>query len=112
MKENPERQKPGYAPLLTGDFDGDGSIDVALIGRGRQKGKEKLFVLIASQQKGQYRHAFLQPLDWDKAALAVRDGTLILNKIFGPTDDFWWLRWNGKTYLLRYAGAEMGGRPR
>jgi hypothetical protein len=46
------------------------------------------------------------------AALATKDGNLILSAFFGPTDDFWWLRWNGKTYLLRHARDEWGGGPR
>ena len=101
-------RQQGYTSALTGDFNRDGSLDVALIGRGRQKGKEKLFLLIASRQKSDYRRLFLQPLDWDKAALAAKEGNLILSMFFGPTDDFWWLRWNGKTYLLRYADDDMG----
>jgi len=108
MQEDHEKQKPGYAPLLVGDFNRDGAMDVALIGRGTRQGKEKLFVLIAAQQHSQYRRLFLQALDWDKAALAATNGKLILSMFFGATDDFWWLRWTGNTYLLRYAGDEMG----
>ena len=113
MPADTATQKPAHTPLLTGDFNHDGAMDVALIGRGKQKGKEKLFVLIASVQEGGYRRLFLLPLDWDKAALAhgkgegVRAGTVILSNIFEPTDDFWTLRWNGQTFVLRYFGEEM-----
>jgi hypothetical protein len=108
-------RQQGYMSALTGDFNRDGSLDVALIGRGRQKGKEKLFLLIASRQKSDYRRLFLQPLGWDKAALAASDGTglkagtIILSDIFHAADDYYTLRWNGRTFVLRYAGDEMGG---
>jgi len=104
-----EMQVQGYAPLLTGDFNRDGTMDVALIGRAEEKGKGRLFVLIASVREGGYRRLFLQPLlEWNKAALAAKERRLILSHIFGPSDDFWWLIWNGKTFDSRYAGDDMG----
>jgi hypothetical protein len=106
MPADPTSRKPAYAPLLTGDFNRDGSLDVALIGRGRQNGKDRLFVLVASRALNQYRRQFLKPLDWNKAALAAADGQLILGTFFGPTDHFWWVRWDGRDYVLRYAGAK------
>jgi hypothetical protein len=111
MREDPGTQKPAYAPSVTGDFNRDGSLDVALIGRGRQKEREKLFLLIATVQKSTYRRLFVQPLDLDTAALTVRDGKLILSESFYAGDEFWFLVWNGKTFDFRYAGGEMGRRP-
>jgi hypothetical protein len=108
MRGDPNSRKPVYSPLLTGDFDRDGSLDIALIGRGRENGKDRLFVLIVSRATNQYRRRFLQPLDWSKAALAAAaNGHLIISMVFGPTDDFWWLRWDGKRYVLRYAGNDI-----
>lgn len=107
MEENTKTEKPAYKPLITGDFNRDGIMDVALIGRGEQKGKKKLFVLIASPQKGNYRRLFLQPLDRDKAALTVKDGRLILSETFYAGDDFWFVIWNGKSFDFRYAGEQM-----
>jgi hypothetical protein len=112
MPEDTATQKPAYAPLVTGDFNRDGVQDVALIGRGRQKGKEKLFLLIATRRQNDYRRLFLQPLDLDKAALMVRGGRLIVSENFYAGDDFWFVIWNGKTFDFRYAGDEMGGGSR
>lgn len=111
MEEDTKTEKPAYKPLLTGDFNRDGTMDVALIGRGEQKGRARLFLLIASMEKGRYRRLFLEHLDWNKAALAAKEAKLILSMIFGPTDDFWTLRWTGKTFVLRYAGEEMSHTP-
>jgi hypothetical protein len=111
MQEDPAKQKPAYAPLVTGHFDQDGSIEVALIGQGSQKGTVKLFVLIASPQKTTYRRLFVQPLDWHTAALAVKDTRLILSEAFHAGDDFWFVVWNGKTFDFRYAGDEMDPGP-
>ena len=86
---------------------------MVFIGRGERQGKKRLFVLIASVQEGGYRRLFLEVLHWKKAALApwggegVQEGTIILSEVFQPSDDFWTLRWNGRTFVLRYAGDSM-----
>ena len=111
MAEDVAAAKPRYTPLLAGDFDGDGSIDVALVGRGRRHGTDTLFLLVAARESERYRAVFLQPLDWNKAALAVKDGAVVLSMVFAPTDDFWWVRWNGACCVLRHAGEDMRRRP-
>jgi hypothetical protein len=111
MAEDVAAAKPRFTPLLTGDFDGDGSIDVALVGRGRRNDADTLFMLVAAREGERYRAVFLQPLDWKTAALAVKDGAVVLSMVFAPTDDFWWVRWNGACCVLRHAADDMRGRP-
>ena len=98
----------GFSTLLTGDFNRDGVLDVAVIGRGDEGGKKRLFLLIASVEKNGYHRLFLEALEWDKAALMTQDRILILSEIFYASDDFWKLVWNGKTFEFHYAGEDMG----
>lgn len=104
----------GYAPLVTADFNGDSAADVALIGRGERDGRSTLFVLIASATKDGQRVLYLEPLDWSAAAVAIaeeqgrRYPRLLLTENFQPSDDFFYLFWNGRTFDLVYAGELMG----
>ena len=110
MAENLPAAKPSYTSLVADDFDGDGSIDVALVGRGRRNGADMLFLLVAARERERYRAVFVQPLDWSKAALAKKDGAVVLSMVFAPTDDFWWVRWNGACCVLRHAGEDLRRR--
>jgi hypothetical protein len=63
MEENPASQKPPSGPLVTGEFTPGAQKDVALVARGKQKGKDRLFVLIASIEHSRYRRILLEPLE-------------------------------------------------
>lgn len=86
----------GYAPFVRGDFDGDGSSDIAIVGRGRGKLKDEIFVMIASRDDRGDRRLFFEILEGTTAALASqaaeKQGSrsrLALTDTFMPSDDFW-----------------------
>lgn len=104
----------GYAPLVRGDFDGDGNSDVALVGRGRGQLKDEIFVMITSRKDRRDRRLFLETLDWTTAALASRaakkeglPSTLVLTNTFVPSDDFWVICWERGRFNMVYAGDLM-----
>lgn len=99
-----EMIRQDYAPLVTGDFNRDGQGDLALVGKNEQKTDFGSFLLIAGlDNNGDYKRLFFEPLDWNKAALGVDGDKLILTENYYAGDDFWYVSWNGKQFVIRYA---------
>ncbi len=104
-------QSQDYTPLLTGDFNKDGAMDAALIGRGERQKTSGIFLLIASIEKGQgYRRLFLKALNSKRAALALQNGEIVLRENVEAGVNFWTVAWNGKTFDIRRSKRAMGKR--
>lgn len=112
MAEDPSRHKPAYTPLVTGHFATDGATDVALIAEGLHNGKVTAFLLIASLHDGEYHPLLVTALDWDKAALKVDRGAVVLTEMFAAGHDYWTLKWDGSTFRSQYAGEELNSDPK